>query len=79
MIKSHAILLPVLFIVLQSGAISCTDKQRVDKGRSIEDSVTQPSENFAAINSSNGNVNFVMAAKMVIPAVVHIKIHFNAS
>jgi len=77
--KSHAILLPVLFIILQSLAISYTDKQRADKGGSTEDSVTHPTENAAAINTSNGNVNFVTASKMVMPAVVHIKIHFNSS
>ena len=85
--NSHAILLSVLFIVLQGVAISCTNKERANKGGSIEDSVTQPTENSvtqptengAAINTSSGNVNFVTASKMVMPAVVHIKIHFNAS
>ncbi len=84
--KSHAILLSVLIILLQSLVISCTDKQRADKGGSIGDSATQPRENAAAIdsvnsngNTINGNVNFVAASKMVMPAVVHIKIHFNAS
>ena len=54
-------------------------KQRADKGGSKKDSVTQPTENAAAINTSVGNVNFVTASKMVMPAVVHIKIHFNSS
>ncbi len=79
LIKSHAILLPVLFIILQSLAISCTDKQRADKGGSTEDSSTPPTENVAAIHTPNGGVNFVTASKMVMPAVVHIKIHFDAS
>ncbi|MGI8634973.1 MAG: S1C family serine protease, partial [Segetibacter sp.] len=84
--KSHAILLPVLFIILQGVASSWTEKQRANKGGSTKDSVIQPTENAAAINTSNGdvdtsnsNVNFVTASKMVMPAVVHIKIHFNAS
>ncbi len=50
--KSYAILLSVLFIIMQGVAISCTDKQRADKGGSTEDSVTQPIENVAAINTS---------------------------
>ncbi len=79
MIKSHGILLPILFIILQGVAISCTNKQRADKDVSTQDSVTHPTENVAAINTSNGNVNFVAASKMVMPAVVHIKIRFNGS
>ena len=47
-------------------AISCTDKQRVDKGGSKEDSVTQPTENAAAIHTSNGNVNFVTASGLIL-------------
>ena len=66
MIKSHAILLPVLLIVLQSGAISCTDKQRADKGGSTEDSVTQPTENATAVNMPNANVNFVTASGLIL-------------
>ncbi|MEO6538197.1 MAG: trypsin-like peptidase domain-containing protein [Ferruginibacter sp.] len=78
--NSPSILLPVLFIILQSVALSCTNiKQRAGKAGITEDSLTQPTENAAAVNSSNGDVNFVMASKMVMPAVVHIKIHFNAS
>jgi len=79
--KLHAILLPVLFILLQGIASSCKDKQRANNGGSTEDSSTTIPENIAVINTSigNGNVNFVMASKMVMPAVVHIKIRFNGS
>jgi serine protease Do len=77
--KSHTILLPVLFIILQSLAISCTGKQRINNGGSTGDTLAPPKENAAAINTSNGNVNFVAASKMVMPAVVHIKIRFNGS
>ena len=77
--KSHAALLSVLFIILQSVAISCNNKHKSIQSGSIQDSVPQPKENTTIINTSNGNVNFVTAAKMVMPAVVHIKIHFNAS
>lgn len=81
--KSQAILLPVLFIILQGVAISCTNKERANNGGSTEDSSTMIPENTSVINTSignaNGNVNFVAASKVVMPAVVHIKIHFNAS
>ncbi|NDP22536.1 MAG: hypothetical protein GZ091_15850, partial [Paludibacter sp.] len=77
--KSHNILLTVLFIIMQSLSISCTNKQGANNSGSTEDSLTIPTENAAAINTSNGNVNFVRATKMVMPAVVHVKIQFNAS
>jgi len=64
--KSYTILLPVLFTILQSLAISCTDKQRANKGGSTEDSVIQPTEDVAAINTSNGNVNFVTASGLIL-------------
>jgi len=66
LIKSHAMLLPVLLIVLQRGAISCTDKQRADKGGSIEDSSTTSTENATAVNTPNGNVNFVTASGLIL-------------
>ncbi len=77
--KSHDILLPVLFIILQAVANSCTYKQRANNGVSAEDTLAQPTEIAAAINPLVGNVNFVTASKMVMPAVVHIKIRFNGS
>ncbi len=77
--KSLASLFSVLFIVLQGLAISCTNNQAAKNGGSTEDDLTVPTENSAAIISSNGNVNFVTAAKKVMPAVVHIKIRFNGS
>lgn len=84
--KSNAILLPVLFIMLVSAAVSCTDKRQADKGGRTKESVTQSAEKAVAINTvnssvdtSNNKVNFVRASKLVMPAVVHIKIHFNAS
>ncbi len=87
MFKSHGTVLSILFIVLQGVVLCCTNKQTAaDKGGSTKDSVIQPTENVADINTSNsnvntssGNVNFVMASKMVMPAVVHIKIRFNGS
>ena len=77
--KSHAPRLLVLFIILQSVAISYTHSQNANNGVKTEDTMASPSKTAAAINTSNGNINFVTASKMVMPAVVHIKIHFNAS
>lgn len=77
--NSHNILLPVLFIILQSLPINCTGKQRTNNGGSMEDTLAPLKETGAAINTSNGNVNFITASKKVMPAVVHIKIRFNGS
>lgn len=76
--KSHTIL-PVLFIILQSVALSCTDGHSTDQGGGIGKGSTTATEIATPGNAANGNVDFVMAAKMVMPAVVHIKIHFDAS
>jgi serine protease Do len=78
--KLYTKMLPVLFIILLSLAISCSNnKERANKSVSTEDSVTHQTENVTAINTPSGNVNFVTASKMVMPAVVHIKINFNDS
>ncbi len=82
----HAKLLPFLFIILQGVAIGCADKQKADKAVSRMDSLTPvresenlSTENTTVITPSSGPVNFVTASKIVMPAVVHIKIHFNGS
>lgn len=86
MIKPHTILFSVLLILLQSMVISCTNKQRANTGGIAEDSLTTATENAAELNPSNSNINtsgnnvdFVRASKLVMPAVVHIKIRFNGS
>ncbi len=77
--KSHASFLFFLFLILQSVAISCNNKEKLYKVDNVQDSVPQVKETVHVTNTANGNVNFVLAAKLVMPAVVHIKIHFNAS
>ncbi len=78
--KSPVTILSVLLILLQSVAISCPNMQGASNDRIAGDTLAPPTENnTAAINTSDGNVNFVTASKMVMPAVVHIKIHFDAS
>ncbi len=77
--NSHGTLLLVLLIVLQSVAISCKNGGGVNKTAIIKDSLAQSTETPAAINPSGGMVNFVTASKLVMPAVVHIKIRFNGS
>jgi Do/DeqQ family serine protease len=77
--KLHASWLPILYIILGSLAISCNNKQKADTDVYTKDSIIQPTEKRDAINTSNGNVDFVMASKMVMPAVVHIKIRFSGS
>ncbi|MEO6000228.1 MAG: trypsin-like peptidase domain-containing protein [Chitinophagaceae bacterium] len=77
--KSYATVLSALFLMLQSVAINCTNIQGANSGGSAEDTLAPQAEKAAAIKTSNGNADFVTASKMVMPAVVHIKIHFNAS
>jgi Do/DeqQ family serine protease len=78
--KFHTTLLSFLFMLLQGVAIGCPSRQGATNEGSAGDTLGLPTENnAAAINSSNGNVDFVTAAKMVMPAVVHIKIQFNSS
>jgi len=78
--KLHATVLSVLFIILQVVAIGCNNGQGANNYRNAVDTLPTPLENNAtAINTSNGNVNFVTASKLVMPAVVHIKIRFNGS
>jgi serine protease Do len=76
--KSRATPVSILFIILQGLTISCSNKQTANKVVSTEDSVSTLTENVAT-NTSSGNANFVTASKKVMPAVVHIKIHFNGS
>jgi S1-C subfamily serine protease len=78
--KLHATVLLILFIILQCVAIGCNTGQGANNDRSVGDTLVPPTENnTAATNTSDGNVNFVKASKMVMPAVVHIKIRFNGS
>jgi Do/DeqQ family serine protease len=76
--KLHVAIFSVSFIILQYVAIGCTNRQDVTNDRSIQDTLPRSTDNNVGdINLSNGNVNFVTAAKMTVPAVVHIKINFN--
>ncbi|MGV8880461.1 MAG: trypsin-like peptidase domain-containing protein [Sphingobacteriaceae bacterium] len=76
--KPHAILILLLFIILQGLVTGCTNKQTVNKDRA-KDNLTSPTLNAADVHARNSEVNFITASKMVMPAVVHIKIHFNGS
>jgi S1-C subfamily serine protease len=78
--KLNITLISVLFIILQSIAFGCTNSQDAAYDRSTGDTLASSTENNAAtINTSNDNVNFITAAKIAMPAVVHIKIQFNES
>lgn len=77
--KLHATILLALFIILQGVAIGCNNMQGANNAGNPADTLGVPSENTAAINTSNGNVNFVAASRLVMPAVVHIKIRLNGS
>jgi serine protease Do len=77
--KSRAIILSLLFILLQGVAVGYTHRQGATYDRNAGDTLASSTGNTVAINSSNGNVDFVTASKIVMPAVVHIKIQFNES
>ena len=77
--KPRATILSLLFILLQGVAIGYTNRQGATYDRSAGDTLPSSTGNTVAINSSNGNVDFVTASKIVMPAVVHIKIQFNES
>ena len=70
---------PALFIVLGILVISCSNNQRDDTSGNTNDIVLQPFEEKADLKAQIGAVDFVLASKMVTPAVVHIKIRFNGS
>jgi serine protease Do len=77
--KSRAILLSLLFILLQGVAIGYTNRQDASYERSAVDTILSSTAKTVATNSSNGIVDFVTASKIVMPAVVHIKIQFHES
>ncbi|REG77612.1 trypsin-like peptidase domain-containing protein [Algoriphagus antarcticus] len=77
--KLYTIVLSVLLIIPQGVAIGRTNVQGTTYVRNAGDTLASSTENTVVTNSSNGYVDFVTAAKMVMPAVVHIKIQFNAS
>lgn len=77
--RSHVIVLAVLFFAIQTVGISCISKQSPDENGRRDDSSQTASNNTSTLNTSNGNMNFVAASKAVMPAVVHIKIHYNRS
>jgi S1-C subfamily serine protease len=77
--KLPATVLLVLFIMLQGATTGCNNMQGANNAGNQGDSLAPPIENTTAINTSNSHVNFVAASKLVMPAVVHIKIRFNGS
>lgn len=70
--SSSIILLSILFFIIQITSINCTNEKDQDRDT---DSITKTSSanDSSKINSSNEFGDFVMAAKSVTPAVVHIK------
>ena len=77
--KLHATILLLLFVLLHGVAIGCTNSQGASHDRSAGDTLASSTESTVVTNSSNGYVDFVTAAKIVMPAVVHIKIQFEES
>ncbi len=77
--KSHFTLLPVILITLMGLANSCASKQRPNVSGISETILPEPTENITNANISYSSGNFVKAAKLVMPAVVHIKIRFNGA
>jgi Do/DeqQ family serine protease len=75
----HKIFVLVQFIVLQTVGISCMNKKNADIHTSDASVSTTSSDDTSKAISPQGAIDFVAASKAVMPAVVHIKIHFNSS
>ncbi|MDQ6815122.1 MAG: S1C family serine protease, partial [Bacteroidota bacterium] len=78
--KSNKGFVPVLLLVVLFTAFRCTAK----KGTETVDGKNDETKTFSSTNDtvsipSNGMADFVAASKAVMPAVVHIKIHYDAS
>ena len=76
---SYKASLPSLFIMLALGGVSCRGNQNQGKTTATDTDSSTASNKVATQNLQNGVVDFVAASKAVMPAVVHIKIHFNSS
>ncbi len=73
------IFLSALFVIIQTVGISCISKKSPDGNSKIDSSSETSSNDTIKINTTNGVVDFVSASKAAMPAVVHIKIHYNSS
>jgi len=67
----------VLFFTIQLAVISCVDKNRANDATKVQDSSGQVVDDTSTVPAPGNSVNFVAASKAAMPAVVHIKIHFN--
>lgn len=76
--KNSNIFFVFLFVVVT--VVSYTGKKGADTlSDKNDDTKTFSSTNDTISIPSNGKADFIAASKAVMPAVVHIKIHFNAS
>jgi serine protease Do len=68
-----------LFVMIQTFIFSCTNKKNTDQDTSLKNKTETISDDTIPINQASGIVNFVVASKAAMPAVVHIKTNYNTS
>lgn len=71
--------LTILFIITQTFFVSCINKKKPGNDTHVKSQKETASEATLHINQADGTVNFISASKIAMPAVVHIKIHYNTS
>jgi len=78
MVKASTIILAVMLTSAQLFGISCTENKRSDAGGfgsgNQNNEIIQPVQQSSSISPG---VDFVMASKAAMPAVVHIKTKYN--
>lgn len=79
MINKHVITLVLLFVLVQLAVSSCTNKKSPDNDALVKSKSGNGTNDTISINHANGSVDFVAAAKAVMPAVVHIKTQIHSS
>ncbi|MGK2860564.1 MAG: trypsin-like peptidase domain-containing protein [Chitinophagaceae bacterium] len=77
--RSPRLFLAILFVITQTFCVRCIDKKNPANDTLVKSQSENATTDTININHANGIGNFVAAAKAAMPAVVHIKIHFNTS
>ena len=77
--NKHAIPLVLLFVLVQLAVSSCINKKSPDNDAQVKSKSGNGTNDTISINPANGTGNFIVAAKDVMPEVVHIKTQLNSS
>ncbi|MBC7687918.1 MAG: trypsin-like peptidase domain-containing protein [Aquabacterium sp.] len=88
--RSHNFFLVIIFAISQAFIMGCINKKSIDSDQLKNGAATVLIDTIPTVKAdgtvdtiytiqAGGTVNFVGASKIAMPAVVHIKIHYNAS